>query len=126
MLAEHNPAAAAGRDKGRKRRLCLHRDLSWSGGPSKLLDTIRIHRGPGTAVPQVAAAGAEGMRTLYPDVTGIECVGVSPLHSVPLKGLQPELGHGGVAIVGVEYVDVLGTEPSALEHHPGHAVCFRL
>ena len=42
-------------------------------------------------VAQIAAAGAEGMRSLDADIAGVEREGVAALHAVPLERLQVEL-----------------------------------
>src|SRR5262249_53508932 len=76
----------------------------------------------GASVPQVAAAGAEGMRTLNADIARVKCEGVAAFHAMPLKSFQEELGHGGVAIIGVKDVDVLRAKPGPLIHPPGGAV----
>ena len=62
------------------------------------------------------------MRSLDPDIAGIEREGVASFDAVPLDALQEELRHRGIAVVRIEYIDVLGPKPGALVHSPGGAV----
>src|SRR6516162_8168210 len=48
--------------------------------------------------------------------------GVAALDAVPLEGLQEELRHRCIAVVRIEYINVLGPKPGTLVHSPG-AVC---
>jgi hypothetical protein len=41
---------------------------------------------------------------------------------VPLEALEEELCHRGIAVVRIEYIDVLGPKPGALVHPLGSAV----
>src|ERR1700728_3418792 len=104
LFAEHDPAAAAGRGEGRERGLGANRDLAGAGGAAELLDAVGVHGGAEAAGPQIAAARAERVRSLDPDVAGIERKGVAAFDAVPLEGLEEELRHRGIAVVGIEYV----------------------
>src|SRR5262249_11114310 len=108
VLAEHDPAAVAGRGECRERSLRANPDLSCAGRAAQLLDAVGVHGRPGAPVPQIAAARAERVRPLDPDIAGVEREGVAAFDAVPLEGLQEELRHGCIAVVGIEYVDVLG------------------
>src|SRR5712691_4606627 len=122
MLPEHDPAAAAGGGERRERSLGSDLDLPWASSAPELLDAIGVHGGAGAPVPQIATAGAEGMRTLDADIARVKREGLPALHAVPLECFQEELAHGGVPIVGVKDVDVLRAEPCTLIHPPGRAV----
>jgi len=122
MLAEHHPAATTGRSEGRQRGFSSHFYLPWAGRSSKLFDTIGIHGGTGTAVPQIATAGTERMRTLHSNVVRVKGERVSSLYAVPLEGLQKKLGHRSVTVVGVKNINICGAEPGALKHSPSGAV----
>src|SRR3989454_10179721 len=118
MLPEHDPAAAAGRGERRERGLGPYLDLPRASGAPELFDAIGVHGSAGAPVPQIATAGAEGMRTLDADITRVKRQGVSTLHAMPLERFQEELAHGSVPIVGVEDVDVLRADPGPLIHPP--------
>ena len=77
------------------------------------------------------------MRSLDPDIAGVERKGIAAFEAVPLEGLAPTppspasgggLGRGCIAVVRIEYIDVLEAEPGTLVHSPGGAVgpvrCF--
>ena len=53
------------------------------------------------------------MRYLDPDIAGVEREGIAAFDVVPLEGHQEELRHRGIAIVGIEYIDVLGPSPAS-------------
>ena len=59
------------------------------------------------------------MRSLDPHIAGVERESVAAFDAVPLEALQEELRHRGVAVVGIEYIDVVGPEPGTLVHSPG-------
>jgi hypothetical protein len=122
MFAEHDPAAAAWRGEGRQRRLCPNPDLPCAGRAAELLYAVGVHGRTGAPVPQVAAARAERMRSLDPDIAGAERKGIAAFDAVPLEGLQEKLRHGCIAVVGIEYINVLGPKPGTLVHSPGGAV----
>ena len=63
------------------------------------------------------------MWTLYPDVFGVEVVGLSPSDAVPLEALQELLGEREVAVVRVEYVDVV--RDPVLSPPTSSAPCWR-
>src|SRR5215469_13610764 len=62
------------------------------------------------------------MRSLDPDIARIERKGVTALDAVPLEALQEELRHRGIAVVRIEYIDVIGAKPGAFVHSLGGAV----
>jgi hypothetical protein len=74
-----------------------------------LLKAIREESGAGASGPIIPSTGKEGMRTFDPDVVGIEVVGLTQLHTVPLEALQELLREGEVAVVRVEDVNIIGT-----------------
>src|SRR5439155_3699431 len=76
----------------------------------------------GAPVPQIAAARAERVRSLDPDIARVEREGIAAFDAVPLEGLQEELRHDCIAVVRIEYINVLGPKPGALVHSPGGAV----
>ena len=80
---------------------------------------MAVRSAPG---PQIAAARAERVRSLDPDIAGVEREGIAAFDAVPLEGLQEELRHGRIAVVRIEYINVLGPKPGALVHSPGGAV----
>src|SRR5712691_3248370 len=122
ILPEHDPAAAARGGKRRERGLGPDLDLPRASGAPELFDAIRVHGGAGAPVPQIATAGAEGMRTLDANIARVKREGISALHAVPLERFQEELAHGGVPIVGDKDVNALRAEPGSLTHPPGRAV----
>src|SRR2546425_7834488 len=107
MLPEHDPAAAAGRGERRERGLGPYLDLPRASGAPELFDAISVHSSAGAPVPQIATAGAEGMRALDSDIAGVKREGLAALHAVPLKSFQEELAHDGISIVWVKDVDIL-------------------
>src|SRR5207244_6059271 len=121
-FAEHGPAATAWRGECRQRSLCPNPDLPGAGRAAELLYAVGVHGRTGAPVPQIAAARAERVRSLDPDVARVEREGVAAFDAVPLEGLQEELRHRCIAIIRIEYVDVLGPKPGALVHSPGGAV----
>ena len=62
------------------------------------------------------------MRSLDPDIAGVEREGIAAFDAVPLEGLQEELRHRCIAVVRIEYINVLGPKPGTLVHSPGGAV----
>ena len=48
------------------------------------------------------------MRSLDPDIARVEREGIAAFDAVPLEGLQEELRHGCIAVVRIEYINVLG------------------
>ncbi len=122
VLAKHDPASAGRRGESGQGSLRPYLDLPRASGSPKLFNAIGVHGGAGASVPEVPTAGAEGMWPLDGDIAGKEVKRLSPLHPMPLESLQEKLADGGVAIVRVEDIDVLGTEPSSLEHHAGRPV----
>src|SRR5438105_7445466 len=122
MFAEHDPAAAAGRGEGRERGLGPHPDLAGAGGAAELLDAVGIHGRAEAPGPQIAAARAERVWSLDPDIAGVEREGIAAFDAVPLESLQEELRHRGIAVVRIEYINILGPKPGTLVHSPGGAV----
>src|SRR5882672_68732 len=114
MLPEHDPAAAAWRGEGRQRSLCANRDLAGAGGAAELLDAVGVHGCAAAPGPQIAAARAERVRSLDPDIAGVEREGIAAFDAVPLEGLQEELRHRCIAVVRIEDINVLGSEPGTL------------
>src|ERR1700730_16780380 len=122
VFAEHDPAAAAWRGEGGQRGLCANLDLARAGRAAELLDAVGVHGGAEAPGSQIAAARAERVRSLDPDIAGVEREGIAAFDAVPLEGLQEELRHGGIAVVRIEYIDVVGPQPGALVHPLGGAV----
>src|SRR5215813_12122046 len=69
ILPEHDPAAITRRGEGRERSLGPHRDLPRAGGAPELFNAIGVHGGAGAPAPEIATAGAEGVRPLDSDIT---------------------------------------------------------
>src|SRR5262245_57393381 len=122
MFAKHDPPPTARRRKRPQRRICPNLDLTCASRAAELLDTIGVHGGPRPPVPQIAAAGTQRVRSLHPDIARVEPEGIAAFDAVPLEGLQEELRHGCIAVIRIEYIDVLGPKPGALVHSPGGAV----
>ena len=76
----------------------------------------------GAPVPQSAAARAERVRSLDPDIARVERKGIAAFDAVPLEGLQEELRHRCIAVVRIEYVNVVEPKPGTLVYSPGGAV----
>src|ERR1700757_4607723 len=121
-FAEHDPAATAWRGEGGQRGLCPTLDLPCAGRAAQLLDAVGVHGRTGAPVPQIAAARRERVRSLDPDIAGVELEGIAAFDAVPLEALQEELRHWGIAVVRIEYIDVVGPKPGALVHPLGGAV----
>ena len=72
-----------------------------------------------------SARETKRVRSLDPDVAGVEREGVAAFDAVPLDGLAPTLpspvseGGGCIALVRIESVNVLGSEPGTLVHSLG-------
>src|SRR6516225_3112010 len=121
-FAEHDPAAIAWRGECRQRSLCRNPDLPGAGSAAELLDAVGVHGSAAAPGPQIAAARREWVRSLDPDIARVEREGIAALDAVPLEGLQVELRHDCIAVVRIEYIDVLGPKPRTLVHSPGGAV----
>jgi hypothetical protein len=141
-FAEPDPAATAWRGEGRQRSLCRNPDLPCASRAAELLYAVGVHGRAGAPVPQIAAARAERVRSLDPDIRRVEREGVAAFDAVPLEGPAPTLPspvilgtspgrevlvgrglrHGCIAVVRIEYIDVLRPKPGALVHSPGGAV----
>jgi hypothetical protein len=61
--------------------------------PRSCSNAVGVHGRTGAAVPQIAAARAERVRSLDPDVARVEREGIAPFDAVPLEGLREELRH---------------------------------
>src|SRR5258708_6308378 len=101
-FAEHNPPPTAWRGKRPQRRLRPNPDLPSASRAAKLLYAVGVHGRTGAPVPQIAAARAQRVRSLDPDIPRVEPEGIAPFDAVPLKGLQEELRHGRIAVVRIE------------------------
>src|ERR1700757_4553674 len=97
-------------------------DLPCASRAAELLYAVGVHGRTGAPVPQIAAARAEWVRSLDPEIAGVEREGVAAFDAVPLEALQEELRHDRIAVVRIEDVDVGGPEPGALVDPPGGAV----
>jgi hypothetical protein len=73
-------------------------------------------------VPRLPPLEQKRVRSLDPDIAGVEREGVAALDIVPLEALKKELRHRCIAVVRIEYIDVLGAKPGTLVHSPGGAV----
>src|SRR5436189_1285246 len=122
VFAEHDPAATAWSGECRQRGLCPNPHLPCAGRAAELLYAVGVHGRTGAPGPEIAAARAERVRSLDPDVAGVELEGIAAFDAVPLEGLQEKLRHRGIAVVRIEYIDVRGPQPGALVHSPGGAV----
>ena len=94
ILAEHDEAVTVGRIASRQSGFSSHRHLPGTRSPPKLLKAIREESGAGASGPIIPSTGKEGMRTFDPDVVGIEVVGLTQLHTVPLEALKELLRKG--------------------------------
>jgi hypothetical protein len=122
VFAEHDPAATAWSRECRQRRLCPHRDLPCAGRAAEVLYAVGVHGRTEAPGPQIAAARAERVRSLDPDIARVEREGIAAFDAVPLEALQKELRHRCIAVVRIEYVNVVGAKPGTLVHSPGGAV----
>src|SRR5437899_9738499 len=120
VFAEHDPAATAWGGECRQRSLRPNPDLSCASRAAQLLYAVGVHGRAGAPVPQIAAARAERVRSLDPDIARVERKGIAAFDAVPLEGLQEELRHGCIAVVGIYQRP--WTEPGTLVHSPGGAV----
>jgi hypothetical protein len=68
-------------------------DLPCASRAAELLDAVGVHGRASAPVPQIAAARAERVRSLDPDIARVECEGIAALDAVPLEALQKELRH---------------------------------
>jgi len=50
--------------------------------------------------------------SLDPDIARVEREGIAAFDAVPLEGLQEELRRRRIAVVRIEYIDVLGPSPA--------------
>jgi hypothetical protein len=87
-------------------------DLPRPGRAAELLDAVRVHGRAAAPGPQIAAARRERVRPFDPDIARVEREGIAAFDAVPLGGLQEELRHRGIAVVGIEYIDALGPSPA--------------
>ena len=78
VLAEHDEAVAVGGVAACKGGLGLYRHLAGAGCAAELLDAVGVEDGSVAARAVVSSAGEERVRTFYPDVVGVEVVGLSP------------------------------------------------
>jgi hypothetical protein len=65
-------------------------------------------------VPKLPPLEQKRVRSLDPDIARVEREGGDAFDAVPLEGLQEELHHGCIAVVWIEYIDVVG--PKAGRH----------
>jgi len=86
MFAKHDPAATAGRGERRQRGLCPNLDLAGAGRAAELLYAVGVHRGAAAPGSQIATARRERVRSLDPDIVGVEREGIAAFDTVPLEG----------------------------------------
>src|SRR5208282_2692280 len=86
-------------------------NLPCASRAAELLYAVGVHGRAGAPVPQIAAARAERVRALDPDIAGVERKGIAAFDAVPLEGLQEELRHRCIAVVRIEYINVLRPKP---------------
>ena len=122
LLPEHDPAAIAWRGECPQRGLSPNPDLPSAGRAAELLYAVGVHGGPGAPVPQIAAARAQRVRSLDPDIARVERERIAAFDAVPLEPLQEELRHGCIAVVRIEDIDVRGPKPRTLVHSARGAV----
>jgi len=80
---------------------------------------IAVRVRPFPRLPPLEQSGC-GPSTL--DIARVEPERIAAFDAVPLEGLQEELRHGCIAVVRIEYINVLGPKPGALVRPPGGAV----
>ena len=86
---------------------------------AELLYAVGVHGGTGAPVPQNAAAQAERVRSLDSDIAGVEREGIAAFDAVRLEGFREELHHRRMAIVSIEYINVLWPKPGTIVHFLG-------
>jgi len=107
-------------------RQCRRRSARvFADGAAELLYAVGVHGRTAASGPQIAAARAERVRSLDPDIARVEREGVAAFDAVPLEALQKELRHRCIAVVRIEYIHVPGPKPGTLVHSPGGAVVLR-
>src|SRR5262245_5080826 len=72
ILPKHDPAAAARGGEGCERGLGPDLDLPRARAAPELFDAISVHGSAGAPVPQIAPAGAKGMRAFDADIAGVK------------------------------------------------------
>src|ERR1700746_1763645 len=80
------PAAAAWRGECRQSGLCPNPDLPCACRAAELLYAVGVHGRTGAPVPQIAAARAERVRSLDPDIARVEREAIAAFDAVPLEG----------------------------------------
>jgi hypothetical protein len=71
--------------------VCPNPDLPDAGCAAELLDAVGVHGRTAAPGPQIAAARAERVRSLDPDIAGVERKGIAAFDAVPLEALVPTL-----------------------------------
>ena len=87
-FAEHDPAATAWRGECRQRRLCPNPDLPCARRAAELLYAVGVHGRTAAPGAQIATARAERVRSLDPDIAGVERKGaarLTPCHWKPSR-----------------------------------------
>jgi hypothetical protein len=85
-FAEHDPAATAWGGECRQCGLCPNPDLPCAGRAAELLYAVGVHGRTGAPVPQIAAARAELVRSLDPDIARVEREGSAAFDGVAAIG----------------------------------------
>jgi hypothetical protein len=62
--------------------------------------------------PKLPPLEQNGVRSLDPDIARVEREGIAAFDAVPLEGLQEELRHRCIAVVRIEYINVLWSGPN--------------
>ena len=71
-------------------RFCPNPDLACARRAAELLDAVGVHCRTGRPFP-IAAARAERVRSLDPDIARGEREGIAAFDAMPLEGLAPTL-----------------------------------
>jgi hypothetical protein len=91
VSADNDPAAIAWSGEYRQRSLCPNLDLPCASRAVELLYAVGVHGRTSAPVAQIAAARAERVRSLDPDIARVKREGIAAFDTVPLEGLQEEL-----------------------------------
>src|SRR5271166_1710827 len=80
-LPEHDPPPTAWRGECAQRGLCPNCDLPCASRAAERLYAVGVHGRTGAPVPKIAAAGAERVRSLDPDIVRVEREGQATRHT---------------------------------------------